>query len=107
MLFRSSEYIFILNGHAVSEKDFKLQIVADSIIEVEYIAASKAIKEAIWMKKIIMDLRVVPKIEGLVSLYFHNTGAIIQDKEPRSHYKSKHILRRFHLIKDKMLSLNE
>ena len=54
------------------------------------------------MKKLIIDLRVVLKIEGPVSLYFNNTGAIIQDKEPRSYYKSKHILKRFYLIKHKM-----
>ena len=59
------------------------------------------------MKKLIMDLRVVPKIEGPLSLYFHNTGIIIQNKESKSHYRSKHILRRFHLVKDKMLSMNE
>ena len=29
-----------------------------------------------------------------------NNGEIAQAKEPRSHQKSKHILRRFHLIKE-------
>ena len=91
----------------MSWKSSKQQIVADSTTEPEYVAASEVIKEAIWMKKLIMDLRVIPKIEGSVSLYFHNTGTVIQNKEPRSHYRSKHILRCFHLVKDKMLSLNE
>ena len=54
-----------------------------------------------------MDLGVIPKNEGPVSLYRDNTENIIQAKEPMSHYRSKHILRRFHLIRDKMLSLNE
>ena len=102
-----SGYVFILIDGAVSWKSFKQQIVADSTTKPEYIVASKTIKEAVWMKKHIMDLKVVPKIEKPVSLYFHNTGTVIQNKEPRSHYRSKHILRRFHLIKDKMLSLND
>ena len=102
-----SGYIFILNDGAVSWKCSKQQIVSGSITEAEYIAASEAIKEAVWMKNFIMNLGVIPKNEGPMSLYHDNTGAIIQVKELRSHYRSKHILRRFHLIEDKMLSLNE
>ena len=54
------------------------------------------------MKKFITDLGVVPGNEGLISLYDDNNGVIAQAKEPRSHPKSKHILRRFHLIKEIM-----
>ena len=35
-----------------------------------------------------------------VPLYCDNNGAIALAKEPRSHQKSKHIERRFHLIRD-------
>ena len=81
-------------------KSFKQQTIADSTTEAEYIAASEAAKEAIWMKKFIIDLGVVPEIENLISLYYDNTGAIAQAKESRSHHKSKHILRHFHLIRE-------
>ena len=47
------------------------------------------------MKKFISELGIVPKFEGPVSLYCSNTGAV---KEPRAQFKSKHILRYFHLI---------
>ena len=33
-------------------------------------------------------------------LYCDNTGAVTQAKEPRTHHKSKHILRWFHLIRE-------
>ena len=45
-----------------------------------------------------MELGVVTKIEGPVPLYCDNTRAVIQAKECRSHQKSKHILRYFHLV---------
>ena len=35
-----------------------------------------------------------------MDLYCDNNGAIAQAKEPRSHQRSKHILRRYHLIRE-------
>ena len=84
----------------MSWKNFKQQTIADSTTEAEYIAASEAAKEAVWMKKFITELGVVPEIKNPVPLYCDNTGAIAQAKEPRSHHKSKHILRCFHLVRE-------
>ena len=67
-------------------------------IEVEYIATAEAAKETVWMKKLITELGVVPSISELIPLLCDNNRAIVQAKEPRSHQKSKHILRCFHLI---------
>ena len=52
------------------------------------------------MKKFIIELGVVPGIEQPVPLYCNNTETVAQAKEPRSHYKSKHILRWFHLVQE-------
>ena len=35
-----------------------------------------------------------------MDLFCDNNGAIAQAKEPRSHQRTKHILRRFHLIQE-------
>ena len=43
---------------------------------------------------------MVPSISNLMDLFCDNNGAIAQVKEPRSHQRSKHILRLFHLIRD-------
>ena len=99
--FRSqSGYVFCLNGAAVSWKSSKQATVADSTTEAEYIAASDAAKEAVWLKKFIGELGVVPSIANPIALYCDNNGAIAQAKEPRSHQRSKHILRKFHLIRE-------
>ena len=68
--------MFCLNGGAVSWKSSKQSIVADSTTEAEYIAASDAAKEAVWIKKFITDLEVVPSITNLVDVYCDNNGAI-------------------------------
>ncbi|KAK9018611.1 hypothetical protein V6N11_001581 [Hibiscus sabdariffa] len=93
-----SGFMFYLNGGAVSWKSSKLDTVADSTTEAEYIAASEATKETVWIEKFISELGVVPSISDAVELYCDNNGAIVQAKEPRSHQRSKHILKCFHLI---------
>ena len=95
-----SGFIFCLNGGAVSWKSFKQSTMADSTTKAEYISASEAAKEVVWIRKFIAEIGVIPSISGLVDLYCDNNGAIAQAKEPRSHQKSKHILRRYHLIRD-------
>ncbi|KAJ9564851.1 hypothetical protein OSB04_000817 [Centaurea solstitialis] len=58
--FRSqSGYVFTLNGGAISWKSSKQDTNADSTTEAEYIAASDAAKEAVWLRNFLSDLRVV------------------------------------------------
>ncbi|KAK8663681.1 hypothetical protein V6N13_083488 [Hibiscus sabdariffa] len=63
-------------------------------------SASEAAKKAVWIKKFLTELGVISSISDAVDLYCDNNGAIAQAKEPRSHQRSKHILRRFHLIRE-------
>ena len=81
-------------------KSSKQPTTADSTTEAVYIATSDAAKEAIWLKKFITDLGVIPTISDPIPLLCDNNGAIAQVKEPRSHQKSKHILRHFYLIRE-------
>ena len=97
--FRSqSSFVFCLNGGAVSWRSSKQDTMTDSTTEAEYIAASDAVKEVVWIKKKNFRLGVNPSITNPVDVYCDNNEAIAQAKEPRSHERSKHILRHFHLI---------
>jgi hypothetical protein len=95
-----SRYVICLNGGAVSWKSSKQETIADSATEAEYIVASEATKEAVWIRKFVSELGVVSSCSSPIDLYCDNNGAIAQAKEPRSHQKSKHILRRYHLIRE-------
>jgi hypothetical protein len=95
-----SGYIFTINGGAVSWKSSKQETVADSITEAEYIAASEAAKEGVWIGKFIFELGVFLSVSSPLDLYCDNNGAIAQAKEPRNHQKNKHVLRKFHLIRE-------
>ncbi|KAL0345892.1 UNVERIFIED_CONTAM: Secreted RxLR effector protein [Sesamum radiatum] len=94
-----SGFVFKLNGGVVAWKSSKQDTTVDSTMEAEYIAASEAVKEAVWMKNYIQELDVMPTIAEPVVIFFDNSGAIAQAKELRSHHRSKHILRRYHLLK--------
>jgi hypothetical protein len=95
-----SGFVFVLNGGVVSWKSSKQETTTDSTTETEYIAASEAAKEGVWIKKFVTELRVVPSASGPLKLYYDNNRAIAQAKEPRSHQKSKYVLRRYHLIRE-------
>src|SRR3954454_18655446 len=95
-----SGYVFILNGAAASWRSAKQSVVAKSSTESEYIAASEAAQEAIWMKEFITELGVVPSALDPLVIYCDNTGAIANAREPRSHKKLKHIKLCFHAIRE-------
>ncbi|KAJ9545152.1 hypothetical protein OSB04_024859 [Centaurea solstitialis] len=68
--FRSqSGYVFTLNGGAISWKSSKQDTIADSTTEAEYIAASDAAKEAIWLRNFLSDLRVVASISRPIDIF--------------------------------------
>nr|GFB91328.1 hypothetical protein [Tanacetum cinerariifolium] len=66
-------YVFVLNGGAVDWKSAKQSIFATSSAEAEYIVAFDASKEAVWVRKFISGLGVVPTIEEPISIYCDNT----------------------------------
>ena len=83
-----SSFVFKVNGGVVSWKE----TVVDSTTEAEYIAASKAAKEGVWIRKFLIELGVFPNASGALDLYCDNSGAIAHAKEPRNHQKSKHVM---------------
>ena len=80
----------------------KQSIVAGSTCEAEYIAASEAAHEGVWMKEFISDLVVMPSASGPMQIFSDNTGAIALVKESRFHKRTKHIRRRFNSIRDQV-----
>ncbi|GJT62119.1 putative retrotransposon ty1-copia subclass protein [Tanacetum coccineum] len=66
---------------AVDWKSTKQSIFATSSTDAEYIAAFDASKEAVWIRKFIYGLGVVPTIEEPINMYCDNTGAIAIAKD--------------------------
>ena len=84
-----------MSGRSINQK-----CITDLTIQVEYVAACEAAKEVVWLKKFIMELEVVPASLSPITLYYDNSRAVAQSKEPRNHEKGKHVERKYHLIRD-------
>ena len=80
----------------------KQSVVAGSMCESEYIAASEAANEGVWMKEFISDLGVIPSASGPMKIYCDNTGAIALVKESKFHKRTKHIKRHFNSIRNQV-----
>ncbi|KAI5440564.1 hypothetical protein KIW84_010157 [Lathyrus oleraceus] len=63
------------------QEELAQDTVVDSNTEAEYIDASSAVKEVVWIKKFISELGIVPSIVDPIGLYCDNNGAIAQAKE--------------------------
>nr|GEZ14382.1 hypothetical protein [Tanacetum cinerariifolium] len=93
-------YVFVLNGGAVDWKSAKQSIFATSSVEAEYIAAFDASKEAVWVRKFISGLGVVPTIEEPISMYCDNTGAIAIANEPGITKGARHFRAKVHYLRE-------
>ncbi|KAL4010631.1 gag/pol protein [Cucumis melo var. makuwa] len=96
----TSGSVFTLNEGAVVWRSIKQSYIVDSTMEAEYVAACKAAKEAVWLKKFLTYLEVVLNMHMPITIYCDNSGAIANSREPRSHKRGKHIERRYHLIRE-------
>ena len=85
---------------ALSWRSCKQDTIANSTTKAEYITASEATKEAMWIHKFIQELEVVPSIESAITIYCENSGPVANAVEPIAHQRTKHIARKYHLIRD-------
>ena len=94
-----SGLVFTLNRRVVVWRSIKQTCIIDSTMEVEYVATFEATTEALWLRKFLTDLKVVPNMHLSITLYCHNSGAVANSREPKSRKREKHIERKYHLIR--------
>ena len=83
---------------AVVFTSVKQNCVAPSTAEAEYISASEATAQAIWLRFVLEDFGEFQA--EATPLHCDNTAAIAITKNPVFHQKTKHIDRRYHFITD-------
>ena len=84
-------------GSPISWSSKKQTVVALSTSEAEYIALCLATQEAVWIKRLLTELRVPV---GPVLLMEDNQAAIAIARNPVAHARTKHIDIRFHFVRE-------
>jgi hypothetical protein len=93
-------YLFVLAGGPIMWKSKLQSIVAQSSTESEYIAINTAAKELEFIRNILWELKVNIKTQERFPLYTDNNGALLLASNPVFHERTKHILVRFHYIRE-------
>jgi hypothetical protein len=93
----TSGIIFFLGKCLVSWQSVKQQVVALSSCEAEYIVASTASTQAIWLARLLGDL--LGRDARAVDLRVDNKSALALAKNLVFHERSKHIHVRYHFIR--------
>jgi len=96
-----SGYIFTMCAGAISWKASLQSIAALSTIEAEYVATTKGMKEATWLRGLVTELRV-PQVSTVV--FSDSQSAIHLTKNDAYHPKTKHISVKYHYVRDTIVA---
>jgi hypothetical protein len=94
----TSGYCFSLGSTMISWSSRKQGSIAQSTAEAEYIVASAASREAVWLRKLLSDL-FSAELEPTV-IHCDNQSCIKLSENPVFHDRSKHIEMRYHYVRD-------
>jgi hypothetical protein len=92
----TTAYVFTLGSGAVSWVSRLQKIVALSTMEAEYIAATEACKEMVWLKAFLGELGME---QSDCTLFSDSQSAIHLAKNSAFHARTKHIDIRYHFIR--------
>nr|GFA97472.1 putative retrotransposon protein [Tanacetum cinerariifolium] len=94
-----TRYVFTMNGGAIVWKSSKQSTTAQHATKAEYIAATEAAKEAVWIRKFVDELGLVPSNNYPIEMNCDNTAAAIyMAKKPGIMKGATHSQRKFHYV---------
>ncbi|XP_028116204.1 putative disease resistance protein RGA4 [Camellia sinensis] len=94
----TSGYCFNLGSGVFSWCSKKQEIVAQSTAEAEFIAATAAANQALWLRKVLSDLHMVQN-EG-TEIFVDNQAAIAISRNPVFHGKTKHFNIKLYFLRE-------
>lgn len=92
----TTSYCFSIGSGVISWCSKKQLVVAQSTAEAKYVAASKGANQAIWLRKVLSDLKMPPTEPTM--LFMDNKAAIAIVKNSVLHDKTKHFKIKLHVI---------
>jgi hypothetical protein len=96
----TSGYAFKYGNCLISWNSSKQKTVSLSSTEAEYIGLTNSIKEIIWLKQILCELKRKFRDKTQLKIFCDNKSAICLSKNPEFHSRTKHIDNRHHFIRN-------
>jgi len=96
----TSGYVFYLGSGPISWRSKRQTSVALSTAEAEYMSASVACQEALWIKELLKQIGI--DVSKPITMFSDNQSAIAMGENPGQHNRTKHILIRYHFIRDQI-----
>ena len=90
--------LFMMSGAAIAWSSKKQPVVVLSTTEAEYVALSAATQEAVWLRRLLSDIKAPPQTQILIKE--DNQGTIAIVRNPVSHSRTKHIDIKFHYVRE-------
>ena len=94
----TSGYVFSFGSGCFSWSSKKQDVVAQSTAEAEYVAAAGAVNQALWLRKLLEDLKHTQE-EG-TEIYVDNQAAIAISNNPVFHGRTKHFKIKFYFLRE-------
>eukprot|EP00253_Pinus_taeda_P025064 PITA_25064 len=94
----TSGYVFHMGSGAISWASKKKPVVALLTAEAEYVAATAAACQAVWLRRVLRDL--CHEQENGTTIYCDNSSAIVLSKNFVFHKRTKHIDTKFHFTRE-------
>jgi hypothetical protein len=92
----TSDVLFFLDNCPINWQSLKQQVVALSSCEAEYITATSATTQALWLARLLSEL--LGQKTKTVELNVDNKSTLALGKKPIFHDRSKHIRIKYHFI---------
>ncbi|SOV04657.1 uncharacterized protein UDID_17161 [Ustilago sp. UG-2017a] len=93
----TSGSVALVYGNPVAWKSAMQKCVSLSAVEAEFIAATEATREVLFLKQLLRSIGIAT---GTLTVYLDNTGCIQVSKDPAQHWKLKHIDTKYHFIRN-------
>ena len=93
-------WLFMVGGNLVSWGTYVQRVVARSTAEAEYMAASDAAQEVVWLRRLLAELDT-PQ-EGATVVYEDNQGCIAMAGKEDVSKRTKHIDVRYHYVREQV-----
>ncbi|KAJ1586562.1 hypothetical protein NDA11_002338 [Ustilago hordei] len=93
----TSGSVALVYRNPVAWKSATQKCVSLSAVEAEFIAATEATCEVLFLKQLLRSIGIAT---GTPTVYSDNTGCIQVSKDPAQHWKLKHIDTKYHFIRN-------